>query len=34
LKAKYEIMAQDDQSRRIAIYTADQEQGVINPKST
>lgn len=27
-------MAQDEQSRRIAIYTADQEQGVINPKSS
>lgn len=34
LKAKYEIVAQDDQSKRIAVYSADQESGVINPKSS
>jgi hydrocephalus-inducing protein len=34
LKAKYEIVAQDDQSKRIAIYTPDQETGIINPKSS
>ena len=34
LKAKYEIVAQDDQSKRIAVYTPDQEVGVINPKSS
>jgi hydrocephalus-inducing protein len=33
-KTKYEIVAQDDQSKRIAIYSADHETGVINPKSS
>lgn len=32
--AKYEIVAQDEQSKRIAIYTADQASGVIKPKSS
>jgi hydrocephalus-inducing protein len=34
LKAKYEIVPQDDQSKRIAVYTADKESGIINPKSS
>jgi hydrocephalus-inducing protein len=34
LKAKYEIVPQDDQSKRIAIYTADKESGIIEPKSS
>jgi hydrocephalus-inducing protein len=32
--AKYEIVPQDDQSKRIAVYTADKESGVIEPKSS
>jgi hydrocephalus-inducing protein len=34
LKAKYEIVPQDEQSKRIATYKADQESGIIQPKST
>ena len=34
LKAKYEIVPQDDQSKRIAVYTADNESGIIEPKSS
>jgi hydrocephalus-inducing protein len=34
LKAKYEIVPQDDQSKRIAVYTADKENGIIEPKSS
>jgi hydrocephalus-inducing protein len=34
LKAKFEIMPQEDQSKRIAIYTSDLMSGVINPKSS
>jgi hydrocephalus-inducing protein len=34
LKAKYEIVPQDEQSKRIAVYTADKESGIINPKSS
>jgi len=34
LRAKYEIVPQDDQSKRIAIYTADKESGIIEPKSS
>jgi len=34
LKAKYEIGPQDDQSKRIAVYTADKENGIIEPKSS
>jgi hydrocephalus-inducing protein len=34
LPAKYEIVQQDEQSKRIATYRADQESGVIPPKSS
>ena len=34
LKAKYEIVPQDDQSKRIAVYTADKESGIIQPRSS
>ena len=34
LRAKYEIVAQDDQSKRIAVYTADKPSGVIQPRSS
>jgi hypothetical protein len=34
LKAKFEIVPQDDQSKRIAIYKADKESGIINPRSS
>ena len=34
MKAKFEIVPQDDQSKRIAIYKADKESGIINPRST
>jgi hydrocephalus-inducing protein len=34
LKAKYEIVPQDEQSKRIAVYTADKESGIIEPKSS
>jgi hydrocephalus-inducing protein len=34
LKARYEIVPQDEQSKRIAVYTADQEAGDIDPKSS
>jgi len=34
LKAKYEIVPQDDQSKRIAVYTADKDSGIIEPKSS
>lgn len=34
LKAKYEIVPQDDQSKRIAVYTADKPSGIINPRSS
>lgn len=34
LRAKYEIVPQDDQSRRIAVYTADKPSGIIEPRSS
>jgi hydrocephalus-inducing protein len=34
LRAKYAIVPQDDQSRRIAVYEADQPEGEIEPRST
>jgi hydrocephalus-inducing protein len=34
LKAKYEIVAQDDQSKRIAVYTPDKPSGIIQPRSS
>jgi len=34
VKAKYEIVPQDEQSKRIAVYTADKESGIIEPKSS
>jgi hydrocephalus-inducing protein len=34
LQARYEIVPQDEQSKRIAVYTADKEGGIIPPKSS
>lgn len=34
LRAKYEILEQDEQSSRIAVYTADQPRGIIEPRSS
>jgi len=34
LKAKFEIMAQDDQSKRVAAYEPDIQSGVIEPRTT
>jgi hydrocephalus-inducing protein len=34
LQAKYEIVPQDDPSKRIAVYTADKPSGIINKRST
>lgn len=34
LKAKFEIVPQDEQSKRIAVYTADKESGIIEPRSS
>ena len=34
LKAKFEIVAQDDQSKRVAAYEADIQNGIIEPHST
>jgi hydrocephalus-inducing protein len=34
LQARYEILPQDEQSKRIAVYTPDKEGGIIPPHST
>lgn len=34
LKAKFEILPQDEQSKRVAVYKADMESGIIQPKSS
>ena len=34
LRAKFEVQPQEETSKRVAVYKADQESGIINPRSS